>query len=84
MISHYFVQPITMKITIAFAILPLLASVTAAPTYGHPATPAAKDSLLDLDLGIGLGVGLGGSSCSLAQKLVCKIKHCSQYLYSGV
>lgn len=70
-----------MKITIAFAILPFLTSVTAAPTYGHPATPAAKDALLDLDLGIGLGVGLG-SSCSLAQKLVCKIKHCSKSLCS--
>jgi hypothetical protein len=72
-----------MKFTIAFAILPLLASVTAAPTYGHPAAPAAKDSLLDLDLGVGLGLDVGGgSSCSLAQKLVCKIKHCSKYLCS--
>jgi hypothetical protein len=72
-----------MKITIAFAILPLLASAAAAPTYGHPATPAAKDSLLDIDLGVGLGVGLGGSSCSLAQKLICKIKKCSKSLCSG-
>ena len=72
-----------MKFTIAFAILPLLTSVAAAPTYGHPATPDTKGSLIDLDLGLGLGVGLG-SSCSLAQKLVCKIKHCSKHLYFGI
>jgi hypothetical protein len=66
-----------MKFTLAFAALPLLASVTAVPAPARPDNLAARNQLLDLNLGVGLGIH--GSGCSLAQKLVCKLKKCSKY-----
>ena len=70
-------KPNNMKITCAFALLPLLASVAAAPAPARADSLVAREPLLDVHLGVGLGGH--GSGCSLTQKLACKFKKCSKY-----